>query len=47
LISNVTDSEVVFKGADVAQAGVKPMGVDQAQATVDRMAKRAASKKGL
>ena len=47
IISNVTDDEVVFKGADVPQDGAEPMAVDQAQATVDRMAKRAASKKGL
>lgn len=47
IISNVTDSEVVFKGADVPQGGAEPMAVDQAQATVDRMAKRAAAKKGL
>ncbi len=49
IISNVTDKEVVFKGADTADqsGGMQPMAVDQAQATVDRMAKRAASKKGL
>lgn len=49
LITNVTDKEVVFKGAEQADAdaAVPPMGVDQAQATVDRMAKRAAAKKGL
>jgi hypothetical protein len=44
LITNVTDKEVVFKGAEQPDAGVPPMGVDQAQATVDRMAKRAAKK---
>ena len=47
LIANVTDDEVQFKGAEAADTAVPQMGVDQAQATVDRMAKRAAAKKGL
>jgi hypothetical protein len=44
LISDVTDSEVVFKGA-VEDA--PNMTVDQARDTVDTMAKRALNKKGL
>jgi hypothetical protein len=44
LISDVTDSEVIFKGA-VEDA--PNMTVDQARDTVDTMAKRALNKKGL
>ena len=47
VITNVTDDEVIFKGADNPEAAAEPMGVPQAQATVDRMAKRAAAKKGI
>jgi hypothetical protein len=44
LISDVTDSEVVFNGA---VEGAPNMTVDQARDTVDTMAKRALNKKGL
>jgi hypothetical protein len=44
LISDVTDSEVILKGA-VEDA--PNMTVDQARDTVDTMAKRALNKKGL
>jgi hypothetical protein len=44
LISDVTDSEVIFKGA---VEGAPNMTVDQARDTVDTMAKRALNKKGL
>jgi hypothetical protein len=44
LIANVTDSEVIFKGA---VEGAPNMTVDQARDTVDTMAKRALNKKGL
>ena len=43
LIANVEDDEIIFKGAEQAP---DTMTVDQAQKTVDSMAKRAA-KKGL
>lgn len=41
LIQNVEGEEVIFKGDETAP---DTMSVDQARATVDRMAKRAASK---
>lgn len=44
LIADVTDSEVIFKGA---VEGAPNMTVDQARDTVDTMAKRALNKKGL
>ena len=44
LIADVTDSEVIFKGA---VEGAPNMSVDQARDTVNTMAKRAASKPGL
>ena len=44
-ISNVTDDEIMFKGSDEEVA--PNMSVDQARDTVNKMAKRAASKSGL
>jgi hypothetical protein len=44
LISDVTDTEVIFKGE---VEGAPNMTVDQARDTVDTMAKRALNKKGL
>ena len=44
LITDITDSEVIFKGT---VEGAPNMTVDQARDTVDTMAKRALNKKGL
>ena len=41
LIHNVTNNEVVFKGAGQSDAEVDTMTVDQAKDTVEKMAKRA------
>ena len=45
LISNVEGDQIIFKGADDVEN--TQMSVNQARDTVDSMAKRAASKKGL
>ena len=44
LIADVTDTEVIFKGA---VEGAPNMTVDQARETVNTMARRALNKKGL
>ena len=44
LIADVTDTEVIFKGA---VEGAPNMTVDQARETVNTMAQRALNKKGL
>lgn len=44
VISNVTNDEVIFKGASVDNLGAPPMNTNQAQNIVSRMAKRALPK---
>jgi hypothetical protein len=44
VITNVTNDEIIFKGASVDNLGATPMNTNQAQSIVSRMAKRALPK---
>ena len=44
LVSRVEQDKIIFKGSDPGSAEQSGMSVDQAQKTVDKMAKRAAKK---